>query len=161
MGENRLLALVDSVTARIRSDGVKAYCVAVTIRSNAFRNQSHQRSLQTPTDISREVDQISKALFDELWDGVTPLRLLGIALTGITRENVTQFSLFPDQSREKAEKIDLATDALNAKFGRTTIVRGSSIQSKIDVGKKYQAQMELKQKEQEGEDLPKRCAAYS
>lgn len=139
-----LLALADSVTARIRADGAKAYCVAVTIRSNAFKTRSHQRSLQTPTDISREVYQISRALFDELWDGVTPLRLLGISLTNITREDVAQVSLFPDQSREKAEKLDRATDALNAKFGRATIVRGSSIQSGIDVGKKYQAQLALK-----------------
>ena len=139
-----LLALADSVSARIRADGAKAYCVAVTIRSNAFKTRSHQRSLQTPTDISREVYQISRALFDELWDGVTPLRLLGISLTNITREDVAQVSLFPDQSREKAEKLDRATDALNAKFGRATIVRGSSIQSGIDVGKKYQAQLALK-----------------
>ena len=48
--------------------------------------------------------------------------------------------------REKSRKIDKARDALNAKFGSATIVRGSSIQSKIDVGKKYQAQMEQKKK---------------
>ena len=95
-----------------------------------------------PTDISKEVYQISKELFDELWDGFTPLRLLGIALTNITREDTMQFSLFQDESREKARKIDKAKDALNAKFGSATIVRGSSIQSKINVGKKYQAQIE-------------------
>lgn len=141
-----LLALADSVTARIRSDGAKAYCVAVTIRDNTFKTRSHQRSLMEPTDISREVYQISKALFDELWDGITPLRLLGIALTNVTREEVTQVSLFPDASREKARKIDIAKDTLNARFGSATIVRGSSMQSKIDVGKKYKAQMEMKDK---------------
>ena len=118
-----LLALADSVTARIRSDGAKAYCVAVTIRDNSFKTRSHQRSLMNPTDISKEVYQISKELFDELWDGFTPLRLLGIALTNITREETMQFSLFQDESREKARKIDKAKDALNAKFGSATIVR--------------------------------------
>ena len=142
-----LLALADSVTARIRSDGAKAYCVAVSSRDNSFKTRSHQRSLMNPTDISKEVYEISKELFDELWDGVTPLRLLGIALTNITREEVAQFSLFPDEAREKAKKLDKAKDALNAKFGSATIVRGSSIQSKIDVGKKYQAQIELKKED--------------
>jgi DNA polymerase-4 len=141
-----LLALADSVTARIRADGAKTYCVAVTIRDNSFKTRSHQRSLMNPTDISKEVYQISHELFDELWDGVTPLRLLGIALTNVTHEDVAQFSLFADEGREKARKIDKATDALNAKFGTATIVRGSSIQSKIDVGKKYKAQMEQKRK---------------
>ena len=141
-----LLALADSVTARIRSDGAKAYCVAVSIRDNTFKTRSHQRSLADPTDISKEVYKISKELFDELWDGVTPLRLLGIALTNITREDTMQYSLFQDEGREKARKIDKTKDALNAKFGAATIVRGSSIQSKIDVGKKYQAQIEQKKK---------------
>ena len=99
-----------------------------------------------PTDISQEVYEISKELFDELWDGVTPLRLLGIAMTNITREETVQFSLFPDEKKEKARKIDKAKDALNARFGSATVVRGSSIQSKIDVGKKYQAQIEQKKK---------------
>ena len=102
-----------------------------------------------PTDISKEVYQISKELFNELWDGSTPLRLLGIALTNITREETMQFSLFQDDSREKSRKLDKAKDALNAKFGSATIVRGSSIQSKIDVGKKYKAQMELQNKKGE------------
>lgn len=141
-----LLALADSVTARIRSDGAKAYCIAVTIRDNAFKTRSHQRSLMNPTDISNEVYQISKELYEELWDGVTPLRLLGISMTNITKEETMQFSLFQDEAKEKARKIDKAKDALNAKFGTATIVRGSSIQSKIDVGKKYTAQMELQKK---------------
>ena len=145
-----LLALADSVTARIRSDGAKAFCIAVQIRSNDFKTKSHQRSLESATDISQEVYEISKELFNELWDSVTPLRLLGIALTNITREDTAQFTLFPDEKKEKARKIDKAKDALNAKFGSSTIVRGSSIQSKIDVGKKYQAQIEQK-KENEHE----------
>ena len=141
-----LLALADSVTARIRSDGAKAYCIAVTIRDNSFKTRSHQRSLENPTDISKEVYETSKELFDELWDGATPLRLLGIAMTNITREDTAQFSLFPDEKTEKARKIDKAKDALNAKFGAATIVRGSNMQTKIDVGKKYKAQIELQQK---------------
>ena len=60
-----------------------------------------------------------------------------------------QFSLFQDDSREKSRKLDKAKDAVNAKFVSATIVRGSSIQSKIDVGKKYKAQMELQNKKGE------------
>lgn len=143
-----LLALADSVTARIRSDGAKAYCVAVTIRDNTFKTRSHQRSLMDPTDISNEVYAIAKELFDEFWDGVTPLRLLGIALTSITREDVSQVSWFCDENRQKAQKIDQAKDLLNKKYGEATLVRGSSIRSKLDVGKKYKAQMAQKKKEQ-------------
>ncbi len=141
-----LLALTDSVTARMRADGVKAYCVAVTIRSNDFKTRSHQRKLPEPTDISKEVYGLSKQLFAELWDGHTPLRLLGISLTDLTRE-AAQMSLFADERREKAQKLDRAYDAINKKFGAATIQRGSSLNSELRVGKKYQAQMEKKSQE--------------
>lgn len=141
---NVLLALTDSVTARMRSDGVKAYCVAVSTRSNDFKTRSHQKKLMDATDISKEVYQVSKQLFGELWDGHTPLRLLGIALTDLTREDTPQMSLFPDENRDKARRLDKAYDAINSKFGAATITRGSNLQTGLDVGKKYRAQMEQK-----------------
>ena len=141
-----LLALTDSVTARMRADGVKAFCVAVSIRSNDFKTRSHQRKLMDATDISSEVYMLCKQLFAELWDRHTPLRLLGVALTDLTKEDTAQMSLFPDEKKERSQKLDKAYDAINKKFGATTIQRGSNLQSDLRVGKKYQAQMEQKQK---------------
>ncbi len=141
-----LLALTGSVTARMRADGVKAFCVAVSIRSNDFKTRSHQRKLMNATDISSEVYMLCKQLFAELWDGHTPLRLLGVALTDLTKEDTAQMSLFPDEKKERSRKLDKAYDAINKKFGATTIQRGSNLQSDIRVGKKYLAQMEQKQK---------------
>ena len=146
-----LLALTDSVTDRIRADKAKAYCVAVSIRSNDFKTRSHQKSLDNATDISMEVYQLSKQLFAELWDGHTPLRLLGISLTNITREDTHQMTLFQDESREKARKLDKAYDAINSKFGAATIVRGSNFHSELNVGKKYQAQIERNKEEHKDE----------
>ena len=141
-----LLALTDSVSARMRADKVKAYCVAVSIRSNDFKTRSHQRKLTDATDISGEVYDLSKQLFAELWDGRTPLRLIGVALTDLTREQTSQMSLFPDEKKERSRKLDQAYDAINKKFGAATIQRGSNLQSELRVGKKYQAQMEQKNK---------------
>lgn len=138
-----LLALADSVTARMRADGAKAFCISVSIRSHDFKNRSHQRKLQDATDISREVYVLSKQLFAEVWDGHTPLRLLGIALTDVTREDAVQLSLFPDYDREKARRLDQAYDAINRRFGAAAIVRGTNAQSALDVGKKYRAQLVL------------------
>jgi len=139
-----LLALTDSVTARLRADNVKAGCVAVSIRSNDFKTRSHQLTLPEPTDISKEVYQLSKELFAQLWDGYTPLRLLGVSLTAITHGEVSQMTLFPDQQKERSRKLDKAYDAINAKYGAATIVRGTNIRTGLDVGKKYRAQMEQK-----------------
>ena len=137
-----LLALTDTVTARMPADNVKAYCVAVSIRSNDFKTRSHQRKMTDPTDISNEVYKLSKQLFAELWDGRTPLRLIGVALTDLTNEETSQMSLFPDEKKERSRKLDQAYDAINRKFGAATIQRGSSLKSDLRVGKKYQAQVE-------------------
>ena len=140
-----ILALTDSVTARMRADGIKAYCVAVSIRSNDFKTRSHQRKLPEATDISSEVYGLCKQLFAELWDGHTPLRLLGVSLTELTKDETPQMSFFPDEKKERSRKLDKAYDAINKKFGAATIQRGANLKSDLRVGKKYQAQMEQKE----------------
>jgi DNA polymerase-4 len=141
-----LLALADSVAARMRADGFKTFCVAVSIRSNDFKNKSHQQKLREPTDGTNEIYQLAKKLFSELWNGKTPLRLLGIALTDLTKEDFVQTSLFDtaDERKTKSKKLDKAVDALRSKFGRSTIQRGALLQDTHEVGKKYTAQMEQK-----------------
>ena len=136
-GERILLALADNVSARMRRDGMKACCVAVTIRANDFKDRSHQRKLQEPTDITGEIYALAKGLFRELWDGHTPLRLLGISLTQVTREAYAQQSMFPQMDKERARKLDQAIDAIRQRFGTDTIQRGGTLGTSGQVGKKY------------------------
>ena len=139
-----LLALADSVAARLRSDGARCRCIGVTIRSNDFKDRSHQRSLEQATDITAEIYREASGLFDELWDGRTPLRLLGISLSDLTRDENEQSTLFSDDSeqRERARSLDRAVDALRIRFGADTVVLGTNYQSELKVGRKYRAQIE-------------------
>ncbi|MBR5872823.1 MAG: DNA polymerase IV [Oscillospiraceae bacterium] len=143
-----LLALADSVSARMRADEKKTFCIGVTIRGNDFKNHSHQQTLFEATDITAEIYSVSRKLFAELWDKKTPLRLLGISLTQITAEDNAQLSFFPTESREKERKIDKAMDEIRSRFGSTTVVRAANYQSELDVGKKYRAQLENRRKEE-------------
>ena len=143
-----LLALADSVASRMRSDGARAHCVAVTIRGNDFRDRSHQRRLETATDITDEVYQVAKRLFAELWDRRTPLRLMGLALTSVTfGEEGEQLSLFPDEKKERARKIDRAVDSIRGKFGPDTIIRGTTVGSDGRIGRKYKAKTAVEDEE--------------
>lgn len=137
-----LLALCDSVASRMRADGRLCSCVSVTIRSNDFRNRSHQRKLHEPTDVTGEIFALSRALFSELWDGYTPLRLLGVTLGDISDQSTVQLSLFPDERKDRARRLDQAVDQLRGKFGVTAISRGSVTEASQRVGKKYKAQLE-------------------
>ena len=137
-----LLALADSVASRMRADSFMCQCVSVSVRTNSFKNRSHQRKIEA-TDITSELYDVSKRLFDELWDGRTPLRLLGISLSDLTRERFVQLSLFPDEkaeeARERSRKLDRAVDDIRRRFGASTIVLG--VPPDAEVGRKYKAQL--------------------
>ena len=144
-----LLALSDSVASRMRADGAKAQCVAVTIRGNDFHDRSHQRKLPDPTDATGEIYDIAKRLFAELWDGRMPLRLLGVSLTDLSHGEEAQLSLFEDEKKERSRKLDRAMDAIRDKYGADTIMRAGAMGSGKNVGRKHKAQTELK-KERNG-----------
>ena len=132
-----LLGLADSVCTRMRKEGAKAYCVSVKIRSDDFKNQSHQLNLSEATDVTEEVYETSKNLFANLWDGKTPLRLMGIALSNISKDEEEQLSLFVDEEKEKQKKVDAAMDSIRSKYGMGKIVRGSVMKNSMNVGKKF------------------------
>ncbi len=137
-----LLMLADHVAGRMRADGAKCSCIAVDIRfsklqnargntpSTRFTNKSHQRRLDSPTDVTDEIYETAVELFREVWRG-EPLRLLGIALSDVTREEYEQVSLFRDERRERAKKLDAAMDQIRGRFGRDAVFRAGA----ADVGR--------------------------
>ncbi len=139
-----LLALCDSVASRMRADGATASCMSVTIRTADFRDRSHQRHFDMDTDITDEIYALSKKLLSELWDYHTPLRLIGVSLTDVSREGNEQLSIFGNEKRSKARAVDKAVDKIRGKYGSDTIVRGSSYKSELNVGKKHKAQLDEK-----------------
>ncbi len=141
-----LLALSDSVSARMRADKVKCTCISVTIRANDFRDHAHQETLSAPTDGTMTVYTHACKLFDALWDGRTPLRLLGVSLTRLTDEENEQISFFQDPKEKKETEIDKAVDKIRSRYGTDTVMRGAVYSAPIKVGKKYRAQMEEKAK---------------
>lgn len=116
--------MTDHVARKMRAENVKAFCVGVSIRNLDFQNKSHQRRLYNATDITAEIYSIVEELFDELWDGVTPLRLLKVFLTDVTHEDYSQMDIFDDGSRERARRLDKALDDIKNKFGNASISKG-------------------------------------
>ena len=121
-----LLSLCETVGMRMRRDGKKGACVTVHVRSNAFVNISHQRKLESMTDVTEEIYRAACLLFEELWDGETPLRQIGVQVTQIGEDCGRQFSLFEPEYGERYDrlsKIDNVMDSLRDKYGETAIFR--------------------------------------
>lgn len=138
-GEKVLLHLADNVAARVRADGVRGFCVSVTIRGNDMKRRSHQHKLDAATDSTTKIYETAVALFGELWDEKMPLRLIGLSLSGMEKEGEGQISFFDMQASgdsEKDKSADRAVDALREKFGADIIKRGGMIDSGVTLRKK-------------------------
>lgn len=137
-----LLAQCDVVAARMRRDGKKCSCVAVTYRTLDFKTRSHQRKFTNPTDVTEEIFAQVKILLYECWK-CQPLRLIGLALTDLTSDDFWQMSMFEDtQNHEKQQKLDGAVDDIRKRFGNGMIVRGSTMKTAGQVARKAKAQMD-------------------
>lgn len=121
-----LLSLCETVGARLRKDGKCGRCVSIHLRTNEFRHFSHQCVLHGATNITSEIFEASCRLFDEAWDGITPMRQLGVQVTRLTGEPYQQFDFFSGLSPQQFERklrLDETVDALRDKYGEDIIRR--------------------------------------
>ena len=127
-----LLSLCETVASRMRRDEKCGRCVTVHLRTNAFEHASHQTVLHGSTNITSEIFDAACRLFDETWDGVTPLRQLGVQMTRLSQEPYQQFDLFSGMNPvqyERKLRLDETVDALRDKFGEDIIRRAKFAQA--------------------------------
>lgn len=127
-----LLALAETVGARLRKDGKKAEVISVSIKDYLFRTSSHQCRLPAPTNITEELHRHACRLFPELWDGL-PIRHLGIHTGRIQDGNVMrQMELFDTRDYGKLERLDRAVDTIRRRYGIDAVKRAVFLESPID-----------------------------
>ena len=126
-----ILSLCETVASRMRRDGKCGSCISIHLRTNEFHHFSHQTILTGATNITSEIFEAACRVFDEAWDGITPLRQLGVQMTRLSCEPYQQFDflsgLTPEQY-EKKLKLDETVDALRDKFGEDAIRRAKFAQ---------------------------------
>lgn len=121
-----LLSLCETVAARMRKDSKWGSCVAVHLRTHEFRHFSHQAMLHGATNNTGELFRGVCRVFDEAWDGRTPLRQLGVQVTRLADEPYQQYDLFSGVSPVRYERklrLDETVDALRDKYGEEIIRR--------------------------------------
>lgn len=127
-----LLSLCETVAARMRKDGKCGSCVSVHLRTNEFQHFSHQTLLHGATNITQTLFETACRVFDEAWDGTTPLRQLGVQMTRLSDEPYQQYDLFSGVSPQRFERklrLDETVDALRDKYGEEIIRRAKFAQN--------------------------------
>ena len=121
-----ILSLCETVAMRMRQDNKCGRCITIHLRTNEFQHFSHQMLLHGATNITSELFEGACRVFDEAWDGITPLRQLGVQVTRLSEEPYQQYDLFSGLSPvqyEKKLRLDETVDSLRDKFGEDIIRR--------------------------------------
>ena len=98
----------------------------VHLRTNEFKQFSHQSVLHGATNNTQAIFDAACRIFNEVWDGMTPLRQLGVQVTRLSEEPYQQYDLFSGVSPvqfERKLRLDEAVDSLRDKFGEDIIRR--------------------------------------
>ena len=119
-----LLTLAESVGARLRANGFKCFVLDVYLRATDLRWRSHQRKLDRSTDITKEILDVSFALYNEV--RMLPLRSIGLrAATLVSSDAPEQLDLFTDHAKLDAHRaIDSTVDEVRRRYGYHSIKRG-------------------------------------
>lgn len=121
-----LMKLCRSVGGRLQKDTVMAQVISVSIKDSAFHQVSHQCTMPA-ANAPTELYHFACGLFDELWDG-SPIRLLGVATSKLTREPARQLNLMDSSDYLKKGKMEKAVSQIRKKFGDDAIFRASSLE---------------------------------
>ena len=123
--------LADQVATRLRRHGMKCQGVSLAIRDPNFRDISRQTRLDPPTDLARELTQAAMELADSCWNMSNPVRALTVTAIYLIpiEEAGAQLDLFSaglDVKRQRLERLEVAMDAIRAKYGPGAIAPAST-----------------------------------
>lgn len=134
--KTEVLALADEVASRMRRYGVKCSVVSVTIKDPHFKSISRQKTLVSPTHITKEIIDVAMELIRSCWNEKAPIRAITVTGAHLTPSErvIEQLTIFGDKyslNKEKLEKLDNAVDKIREKYGKQSIGLGSLINEDI------------------------------
>ena len=108
------------VAHRIRKDHFRASTVSVFVKYKDFSVSQKQCQLQQPTDITALILADARRILAEAWDGVTPIRQVGLGVSKLTHEAAEQMSLFEDPKMDFYREWDRQYDAKHSRETRVS-----------------------------------------
>ncbi len=120
-----LMMLAGSVGERLRAQQLFAATVQVQIKNPQLKLISRQRTLERPTNLTRELYQVGLSIVEASWDSRSPIRMLSLGASGLTdTDQAAQTSLFEGEERpalEKQKRLEAAIDSLHRRFGPMSV----------------------------------------
>lgn len=99
------------VAHRLRRNGFRASCVSVFIKYPDFSISQKQGKITKPTDVTALILNKARRLISLIWDGVSPVRQIGLGVSGLTHDTSEQMQLFEDPQMQYYRDWDSNYDA--------------------------------------------------
>ncbi len=122
-----LLVLAEHVAFRLRKHNMLAGVVNVGLRTNEFKDYSHQSKLDSETANTKDIYEKAKQLLESMYKG-EPIRLVSLKVDKLINKSEKQISLFDSEDKKKQEELDKVIDNLKEKYGYSAITRAGKLQ---------------------------------
>jgi DNA polymerase-4 len=122
-----MLEQTEQVAARLRHHGLRARSVTVKIRFGDFQTVTRRTTMSEPTDATQPLWHAARELFDQWAREFKPVRLIGVTAGQLTSDHA-QLELFGADAAttDRQRRLEAAVDAINQRFGKTTVRRAGS-----------------------------------
>jgi DNA polymerase-4 len=124
--ETMLSHLSQKACKHLREAGLSTRTLTLTIRYAGFETYTRSKTLTEPAQLDTDIFAVFLNLFRQHRDPKRKVRLLGVALSGLSH-GAQQLDLLESDRREKLEKLTKAADQLRDKFGFTSVQFGGSL----------------------------------
>ena len=121
-----VLALSEQVAFRLRKHKLKANVICIQIKTKDFVSYSHQKTLSTATDITKQIYEVSKELLKQIYQN-QGIRLIGVQASKLVEKEQRQLSIFGELNNQKQEKIENVMEDLKNKYGYGIITRAGEM----------------------------------
>jgi DNA polymerase-4 len=122
----------ESVSRRLRSQGLMAHTVVVKIRDPGFHTVTRSRSMRACSNSTNTLYRMARALFENWREShrTTPVRLLGMGVTGLEQADSPGHDMGDRLEGRGEQKIDRVFDSINQRYGDAKIVHGQTLKRK-------------------------------
>jgi len=124
----QLLKLSERTAARVRAAGLVGRTISIKVRFSDFTTITRSRTLRDPTDVSRDIYAIARALFDGLGLQRARLRLVGVRMEGLLDSDQAPIQGLLDAPEHGWRDADRAVDRASARFGAGAVRPGSLVE---------------------------------
>lgn len=118
-----LLALTEDVSAHLRRKGLAARTIILKIRFAPFDTHTKRRTVSSSLSTTEAIYSIARELLVAVDSGATPIRLIGIGVSGLHEPQDKQLGLFQEDGRDNSAKVAEVLDSFSERFGRNALKR--------------------------------------